>query len=174
MTILISFPAVSVMPKGDLLILICGGIQPIGHGRGILIVILQFADKQAPSKILGLILISQLCDPFYKFLGLLLWNEFARLHRIDHQFQFKGGKVPTGEEILVLGASVADDIESAVLQSRNITVYDTVRIPMQAALCKLIRFPANEQGQADQREEVPYGTRSHPAPYPQGYSPPPQ
>ena len=137
-------------------------------------ILISFPAVSVMSKILGLILISQLCDPFYKFLGLLLWNEFRRLHRIDHQFQFKGGKVPTGEEILVLGDSVADDIESAVLQSRNITVYDTVRIPMQAALCKLIRFPANEQGQADQREEVPYGTRSHPAPYPQGYSPPPQ
>ena len=40
LTILISFPAVSVILKGDLLILICGGIQPIGHGQGILIVVL--------------------------------------------------------------------------------------------------------------------------------------
>ena len=51
---------------------------------------------------------------------------------------------------------------------------NTVHIPVQAALCKLIWSPANEQAPADPREEVPYGTRSRPAPYPQGYSPPPR
>ena len=106
--------------KRDLPVFVDRVVQPVHGVEHGAFFPLGGTDVHIPLQSVCLIGTGERSDFFDKFFRLFLRNEVRRLHRVDHDLQFRNGEGSARHEVLILYAPVADDVESHICERSNI------------------------------------------------------